>query len=275
MSTENNIKLIVCDIDGTLVNDERNLTMLTKETLEKLHQKGIKFGIASGRAVSELKRFANLWNLSFPIDIIIGMNGAELWDEGQQKQFDYFKMKKSWIKEVLDIMRPFKLNPYMIKNDSLYCMVKDDLMERSSKRNGCPVIEVKDESEFYDEENAKIMFRMDRDKIDDIMAYAKERITGEYTAFKTQPDMIEFTHVKTDKANALLEYAKMNGIDMQDIMSFGDMTNDNGMLKASGIGVCLKNGGEDTKQCADYITEHTNNEDGFARFLIEHGYIIL
>lgn len=269
----NDIELIICDIDGTLVDDERRLSELARDTIEKIHAKGIKFGIASGRAVSELRHFAQVWNLSFPFDIVIGMNGAELWDEKQQKQFDYYKMKKEWIKEVLDIMRPFGLNPYMLKDGKLLCARLDQFMEQSSKRNGSKIIVAKDESEFYKEENAKIMFKIPEDKIDDIMAYAKERITGYYTAFKTQPIMLEFTDKRTDKANALKEYAQMNDMKMENIMSFGDMTNDNNMLLVSGIGVCLKNGGEDTKKCADHITEFTNNEDGFARFLIDHKYL--
>ena len=92
-------------------------------------------------------------------------------------------------------------------------------------------------------------------------------------AFKTQPIMLEFTDKRTDKANALKEYAKMNTLRMDEIMAFGDMTNDNNMLIVSGIGVCLKNGSDDTKDSADLITEHTNNEDGFARFLIDNNYI--
>ena len=44
------------------------------------------------------------------------------------------------------------------------------------------------------------------------------------------------------------------------------MSNDNPMLEFASIGVCLKNGAQDTKASADYITDFTNNEDGFAKF---------
>ena len=273
MEKSNDIKLIICDIDGTLVNDQRQLSDLTKETIEKIHDKGIRFGVASGRAVSELQHFTNIWNLSFPIDIIIGLNGAQLWDEGQQKIFEYHKMKKEWIKEVLEILKPFDLNPYIVENGELLCARSDWFVEMSSKRNGSKIVIAKDESDFYKEEHAKIMFKISEDKIDDVMAYAKKHIKGGYMAFKTQPIMLEFTDKRTDKANALKEYAKMNTLRMDEIMAFGDMTNDNNMLIVSGIGVCLKNGSDDTKDSADLITEHTNNEDGFARFLIDNNYI--
>ena len=49
-------KLVICDIDATLVNEKKELTQRTKEALIKLHEKGVYFGIASGRPVDELKR---------------------------------------------------------------------------------------------------------------------------------------------------------------------------------------------------------------------------
>ena len=264
------IKLVVCDIDGTLVNDEHELSELTKRVIVSLHKKGIGFGVASGRDVGELRFFAEKWELGFPFDIVIGMNGAQLWDEAKRQRHDYYLMKREWLKEVLDIMRPFDLNPYIIVDDKLYCKREDDLIVASSKRNGTKIVVVKDDSDFYKDENAKIMFKIREDKIDQIMDYAKKRITGAYTAFKTQPVMLEFADKRTDKGNALKEYAKLNGLDLKHIMAFGDMSNDNGLLKIAGYGVCLKNGADDTKEAADMITEYDNNHDGFARFIIDH-----
>ena len=49
-------KLVICDIDATLVNEKKELTPRTKKALIQLHEKGIYFGIASGRPADELKR---------------------------------------------------------------------------------------------------------------------------------------------------------------------------------------------------------------------------
>lgn len=49
------------------------------------------------------------------------------------------------------------------------------------------------------------------------------------------------------------------------------MSNDNPMLECAGVGICLKNGAIDTKECAKYITDFTNNEDGFAKFIAKFG----
>ena len=76
-----NIQLVICDIDSTLVTTDRRLTWKTKEVIDRLHAHGVLFGIASGRPLDELKRNAKKWGFSYPFDILIGMNGSELWDE--------------------------------------------------------------------------------------------------------------------------------------------------------------------------------------------------
>lgn len=88
-------KLVICDIDATLVNEKKELTPRTKEALIKLHEKGIYFGIASGRPADELKRNKEYWNLPFDFDFVVGMNGAELWDGVHQKFYSYFMMKRN------------------------------------------------------------------------------------------------------------------------------------------------------------------------------------
>ena len=50
-------------------------------------------------------------------------------------------------------------------------------------------------------------------------------------------------------------------------MSFGDMSNDNELLRTAGWGVCMKNGSSDAKASANDITEYTNNENGFAQYI--------
>lgn len=61
----------------------------------------------------------------------------------------------------------------------------------------------------------------------------------------------------------------MHQIPMEAVVTFGDASNDNELLQVSGWGVCMKNGLSDTKAVADEITEYTNEEDGFARYMTE------
>ena len=264
----NNIKLIVCDIDGTLVKTDRVLTLKTKNMIQRIHDEGLCFGIASGRSVrQQLYKQAQDWGLEFDFELLIGMNGSEMYDGINKKQHDYYKLKKEWLKEIIELMEPFDLNPFLYANGQMLSRKIDHTMKASSKRNRTNVKVAKDISELYAEENAKIMFRIDEDRMDEIVAYVNNHPSPYYKAFKTQTTMLEFADRRVSKSVALIEFCNINNISLDQVISFGDMTNDNDLLEVSGIGVCLLNGSEDTKAIADIITEKTNDEDGFAYFM--------
>ncbi|WP_294561972.1 Cof-type HAD-IIB family hydrolase [uncultured Traorella sp.] len=263
------IRMVLCDIDSTLITDDQRLTPYTKNIIDRLHDHGILFGIASGRPINEVNTKAKLWGFDYNFDILIGMNGSELWDEKAQKQYDYYKLKREWMKEIIELMEPYHSNPYIYYHDVMMCKDADENMMRSSRKNGKEVIVVKDMKEMYAEENAKIMFRIKESQMDEIEAML-EKLDAPYKGFKTQPTLIEFADKRTSKDYALKEFCKMNDIDLKDVLAFGDTSNDNSMLECAGWGVCMANGSDDTKAIADDITERTNNEDGFAYYMEEH-----
>ncbi len=263
------IRMVLCDIDSTLITDDQRLTPYTKNIIDRLHDHGILFGIASGRPINEVNTKAKLWGFDYNFDILIGMNGSELWDEKAQKQYDYYKLKREWMKEIIELMEPYHSNPYIYYHDVMMCKDADENMMRSSRKNGKEVIVVKDMKEMYAEENAKIMFRIKESQMDEIEAMLK-KLDAPYKGFKTQPTLIEFADKRTSKDYALKEFCKMNDIDLKDVLAFGDTSNDNSMLECAGWGVCMANGSDDTKAIADDITERTNNEDGFAYYMEEH-----
>lgn len=264
------VKLVVCDIDGTLVNEAREMTGRTKEVIRKLHHQGIQFGLASGRPVDDLRRSRTRWNLDVSFDLLIGMNGAELWDENLKELFTFYLLKKEWMKDIIDMMSVFDLNPFIYESSIMKSLRLDEGMKMAMARNGKEVVVAKSPSELYAQDNAKILYRTPLDVVDKVESYANEYIernNADYKVFKTQPTMLEFAHKKTDKANALKKYCELHSISSEEVMAFGDASNDDGMLQFSGIGVCMKNGIDTTKQISDIVLDKTNDEDGVAYFI--------
>ena len=79
---------------------------------------------------------------------------------------------------------------------------------------------------------------------------------------------IEVNAEGVDKGKALIWLGKHLGIRKEEIMAFGDSSNDLKMMKGVGIGVAMANAREDVKEAADYITA-SNDEDGVAHFIEE------
>jgi len=265
------VRMVVCDIDGTLVNDKNELTQRTKKAIDSLHANGIYFGIASGRSIdNQLGAFAKERGFDFEFEIIIGQNGSELWDGVNMQRHDYYKLKREWIKEILELMEPFDLNPFIYYNKRMLCKRIDEAMLKSSAKNSTALVVPDDPAEFYAHENAKVMFRTTEEEMPIIDAYVKSHPSPYYKGFKTQTTMLEFSDIRVSKDVPLKKFCEINNIPLEHVMSFGDLSNDNDLLACSGWGVCLKNGTDDTKAIADDITEKTNNEDGFAHYIEKH-----
>lgn len=264
------LRLVICDIDGTLITSRKELTPKTKEVIERLHAHGVLFGIASGRSVHlMLSKNSKKWGFDWDFDVIIGMNGSELQDNVQNKRFDYYALSRQSIQEILEMMAPLNMNPFIYDEIGMLYVKDDETVIPSGIRNNIPARVASDISELYAAPNAKVMFRMKAERMEEALAYAKAHPSDKYQAFKTQSVMLEFADPRVNKGVALKEFCRMNGISMDQVIAFGDMSNDNEMLKEAGLGVCLLNGSEDAKAHADEITEKSNDEEGFACYVEE------
>ena len=261
------IRLVLCDIDGTLYDWNRILSPRTIADINRLHEKGYAFGIASGRPYEELIHYAEDWGFSFPFDIIIGLNGAELYIERTKKLYSYYKLSRETLKKTMEVMSRFEANPFMYWHGKLLAVKMDAMIIKSSKTSQREIVIAKDPSELYAEENVKIMFRMSEEETARAEAWLAEHPDPDYAAFKTQSTLIEFMDPRLSKGFAIREMQKLGEYEPHEILAFGDTTNDNSMLEEAGWGVCLANGSDDTKACADDVTRYSCKDDGFADYL--------
>lgn len=266
----NELKLVVCDIDGTLVNEARDMMPLTKEALEALHAQGILFGIASGRQIdSKMFGYQDKWGLSFPFDVLIGMNGGQWYIREEGIIHENFKLSKETLKEIITMMERFDLNPYMYRGESMICKRMDVFMVESVRRNRIPSIVVPLE-ELYANDGFKVMYKIEEERMDEVVDFVSQQNSEDYVAIKTQPIMLEFQSPKINKGYALEKCCEALGISCANVLAYGDMENDLEMLKLSGQSVALKNGSELVKKSATRITAYSNDEDGVGRDLMDH-----
>ena len=264
-------ELILADIDGTMVDTEgHDMTPLNRRILQYIHDKGVLFGIASGRPCDELPLTIQKYGLSFTPDFIVGMNGGEILDTttGEIAVFD--QLQPEWIQTIIELMAPFeKVNPVIYRDHILVCKYYDDLIKTSEEHANKKSRVIEDIEEYWSAPVGKIMFRTQTpEECDEIEVFAKAHIDSSLAAFKTQPTLLEVQDANMNKGVALMEISQRTGIDPSKIVAYGDASNDNEMLKAAGLGVCMVNGLPDTKESADVITEIDNDHDGMAYDLI-------
>jgi Cof subfamily protein (haloacid dehalogenase superfamily) len=266
------LKLVLCDIDGTIVNEAREFSDLTRTVMQRLHKNGVRLGIASGRTVDDIKHSTSGWNLGFDWDVCIGLNGIELWDGIQNQYHHFYDMEPAVIKEAMDeFAKEFEYNPFIYRNNVLISGKPDPIMEMSAVHAGMKHEVAKDLSVFWAEPTSKVMLRIKDENVMPLMEkYVEEHPSPNYKAFKTQPTLLEVCDRRVSKALPFEMLCAENDFEIENIAAFGDTSNDNEMLKAAGLGVCLLNGSDDTKACADMITEIDNENDGWAHFMLKH-----
>lgn len=263
------IKLVICDIDSTLVVKHETLTPKAKKVINELRKKGVYFGVASGRPLYQIRYSINEWGFD-DFDIIIGLNGSSLWDGIEQKEHSYYVMKKEWIKETIELMKPFPSNPSIYKEKKQLFFKEDAMFKMYAEKTGLEVEVAKSIEELYQEDTAKIMFRVAESDMPEIEKMIKEHPLDHVAGFKTGPIIMEFCDKRINKGYALEKFCQMRNISLDEVVAFGDTTNDNEMLITAGLGVCMHNGSEDTKAVADVITEKNCDDDGWADYMERH-----
>ena len=268
-----NIKAILLDIDGTLTNDEKNITPRTREALLKCQEKGVILVLASGRTANGLSRYAADLDLAHHNGVLVCYNGAKSLNcETGQVYFEQ-SMTVEQGARVLEHMKNFNVAPvidhgaYMYVNNCFFTIERDGkpwyILEYEAHSNNYKLCEKHDLAAFVDFRINKILNAGQPEYLQQVAQEMAAPFEGELSAMFTAPYYFEFTPLGVDKVRALKDTFEALGIDQSEVMSFGDAQNDLTMIKWAEEGVAMGNAVDEVKAEADYVTG-SNNEDGIA-----------
>ena len=264
--------VILADIDGTLVDKGQPMVSITKQAITQMHDRGVLFGLATGRKINRSMFDRNSeWGLDFDFDVIIGMNGGQLYDRFHPEIESYYMLEPEILREILKVMEPLHLNPMIYEKDYMVTVYFDEMISASMKRNNMEVIVTEGDTErLCRSRNYNVLFRFPEERTAEVAEYAKNLKSDLYKATLTSPGIIEFMDPRVNKGLALKKFSERNGIPVSEILAFGDMDNDMELLRDAGWGVCLLNGSDVTKAAADEITKYTCSEGGIGHYLYDH-----
>ena len=267
------IRLLICDIDGTLVEKGGTPIGKTAESLQILHDEGVLLGLASGRPVDKrtIGKFA-AWGFDFDPDIVIGVNGCEVWDRFSKKKRKYNYLPKEETAKILDFMWPLDVNVCVFEDgyDKVLARRYDWMIEESMNRNKSNVEFVAKER-FCVNDIPKLEFHYEEDRYEkQIMDLIAEHPSENYVWTKSYTGTLEFMKPGIDKGVALKMICAELDVPLDLVVACGDMDNDIPMLKEAGTGICLANGSDSTKAAADYVTKNDVSHDGLGAFLFEY-----
>ena len=237
---ENKIKMIITDLDRSLLNNECNISEYTKNVLIKCKNMGFILVFATARPLRETKTFFN----SILPHAVICHNGAVVYIN--EIQFYQCGIKQKMAKNILkNVERDYQIINLAIESEDV---IYKKLDIENLKQNNID----------------KIIIGLEKVKdINDIKNYLPEELYVENSEGKVGLIMNKGA-TKWNGINKLVEYYK---IDIENTIAFGDDYNDIEMVKKCGIGVGMENGIIEIRNEAKYICGN-NNEDGIAKWII-------
>jgi HAD-superfamily hydrolase, subfamily IIB len=266
------IKLIMTDLDGTLLTNDKRVTERTRAAIIKARDKGIVFGIATGRTLFAVERLIIEWGIADIVDIMMGMNGAQRWDfiKDYKETTDY--LAGDYMIEILDKTQSLEAEGVIYKDDTHELIVEritPEIETLGTNNHYTPKIaNLRDY--LRGKEYEKLILCCHPDYMDKVKEFCAPLDCENYRGFCTGEILYEFMKPIVSKSYGISKICEHYDYDIQKVLVFGDNSNDIEMIKDAGVGVCMINGSADAKAVAKCITEYSNEEDGLARFIEDY-----
>lgn len=282
-------KMVAIDLDGTMLNQYGIITEKTKDVIKKVQEKGVEVIIASGRAITSVKRFSKEINSE---KYFISGNGAITYDIKNNRILYENVLKKQKALKIIKICEENSIyyNVYTengiiaksLNYNTLY-YYKDNLTKPDENRTHINIVEnVYDYIESKNEKILKIMI-CDEHKsvfnsivrklkdVDEVEVLEVSHMSRKIIKQGTEEIALEYFYTEVsakdvDKWSALEELMKIVDISKEELVTIGDNANDVKMIKNAGLGIAMGESAPYVKSVADEITL-SNDEEGVAIIL--------
>lgn len=271
------IKLLLADVDGTLLTEEKVLTKRARAAVVKIQQAGVKFAITSGRPPRGMQMLIAPLSLTTPIAAFNGgmFVGADL------AVLEQRVLQAVVIEPAMETMRAHGLDVWIYRGTDWFVHQRHgphvDREEWTVKfpptivpdftgltNDVAKLVGVSDDLEAVRQCESAVREEFSQK----VQARARQSNPARETsslvsAARSQPYYLDVTHPDANKGFVVLRLAEMLGISVDQIATIGDMPNDISMFEKSGISIAMGQSSDEVKKAATYTTTPSKDE-GFA-----------
>lgn len=253
------VKMILTDLDGTLLDENRQIRQEGIEAIQRWKAAGGIFSFITGRPAFGVLSYGAQAGINGPL---VCCNGAELaeavlWDgTGTAPEISVIRrlgMKLSGLRLLMEAASKAGVTVLCYQNGEEYAMDLTEWVKVRRARGRSYPLASRDET-FWQGEAQKVNIMADGEKEQVLkLRPLMEAAKGSYQVILYGDGGCEIIPGGCSKAEGMRELAGRMGISPSQIMVLGDNANDVEMLKAAGIGVAVANGTQEAKACADYV----------------------
>ena len=258
-------KLLVLDVDGTLLNDEREISKRTLAALLKVQQMGVRIVLASGRPTYGLMPLAKTLELGNYGGFVLSYNGCQIIKAQNGEILFERRINPEMLPYLEKKARKNGFAIFTYHDDTLITDSPDnEYIKNEALLNNLKIIKEDEFSTAIDFAPCKCMLVSDKEEaLIELEQHWEKRLAGTLDAFRSEPYFLEVVPCGVNKANTLGALLEHLGVTREEVIAVGDGVCDVTMLQLAGMGVAMGHSQDSVKVCADYVTA-SNEEDGVA-----------
>lgn len=291
-----NIKAIVMDMDGTLLNSKDKISPKTKDALIECQKNGIKIVLASGRNYGRIKPYLEELHLEEFGGLLIEINGIAIYDMSTNQRTILRQMYEDEVHPVFSYLMNLNAESIAVYDEGLFDYMPDHILTMKHKlrlsldlpedypcsagawswfwdmRNGYPCQKYIEKVEEIDCPINKFQILQETDILNEIEKKLIHKYGDHFEVFRTTPRQIEMGPKGYTKGDTLARLMKNFGWSKDEAFVFGDGGNDISMFKQTNYSFAMGQALESVKNEARYITL-SNDEDGIYEALMKFNVI--
>lgn len=261
MTPRPSVRLVLADVDGTLVTPDKELTTAAVDAVHRLHEHGIHFAVTSGRPPRGMAMLVEPLALRTPI---AAFNGGTIVD-ADMSVVEQRTVAADLVTPVAHLMEQFHLDVWLYRGADW--LVRDPDAPHVAREAATVRFEptVMDGIEPLADHVAKLVgVSDDHEAVGRATVAARERFGDRVAASASQPYYLDVTHPDANKGTVATFFSRRFEVAPEEIATIGDMPNDVAMFARSGLSIAMGNASPEVQQAARKVTT-SNEEDGFAR----------
>ena len=261
------LKILALDLDDTLLHSDLSISYRTRNAIKQAMEMGVTVVLASGRVLAAMEHFARLLGLHKRRGYLICNNGALILETNTGSVVHEAKLDKETLLAVCSLADAEGFALQMYDDNIIYVSRQNEYSDLDQKTTGLRQVVVENFKDMAGEGCYKLVIPGDPELLKYMEIIIRAYMGQNLTIFTSHPYFLELTPDNTDKGTALAKVAELLNVRQGETIAIGDSMNDEAMIRWAGIGVAIANSDERIKSIADFVTEHTNDEDGVAEVI--------
>lgn len=259
-------KMVVLDLDDTLLNKNLEISEETVKTLTRLKEMGVEIVIATGRMFSSALPYINQLGIEGPV---INYNGAYIKEVGKDRLIYHKPIPLDIAKKIIKEAEEADLYINIYIDDLLYVAERNEKSDLYYKTTGAQSEPVGKLSEFiYKDTTKMLIIEGNREKMQEYLSYFKDKYRGIVAVTQSKDYFIEFMASGVSKGTAVEFLAEKLNIPLEEVIAIGDNWNDLEMIQTAGLGIAMGNAPAGVREAADLVAGN-HDEEGVSEILKE------